>query len=76
MNKLSPCPNCGQEKQYQSREIAAGGGHAPNYLPGLGGFLRTGKFVVVLCGSCGLARFFAQREALEKLPSAKAWRRV
>ena len=75
MRNSTPCPNCGHEKLYKSREISAGGGHAPNYLPGLGSFLRAGKFFVVLCPSCGLARLFAGPEALGKLQDSKAWKR-
>jgi len=76
MKKISPCPNCGKEKQYKSREVSAGGGYAPNYLPGLGGFFRTEKFFLVACGECGLVRFFARPEALERLASSAAWTRV
>ena len=39
MNDVSPCPNCGGRTLYRGPETSAGGGHAPNYLPGLGTFL-------------------------------------
>lgn len=74
--RISPCPNCNGNQLFQSDPISAGGGHAPNYLPGLGGFLSVEKFVLVLCRDCGLTRFFARPEALPKLGESKKWRRV
>jgi predicted nucleic-acid-binding Zn-ribbon protein len=79
MNKVSACPNCGGGDLFRSREISAGGGNAPNYLPGLGGFFGAEKFVVVVCRDCGLTRFFARRQAREKLRELrddKKWTRV
>ena len=74
--KISPCPNCGGKNLYLSRAVSAGGGYAPNYLPGLGGFFRSERFHVVLCRDCGLTRFFARREAMEKLADSGQWERV
>jgi len=74
--RVSPCPNCGGNSLFKSKEISAGGGHAPNYLPGLGSVFTAEKFHVVVCKTCGLARFFARQEALEKLTDAAAWTRI
>lgn len=74
--KISPCPNCGGSHLYQSKPVSAGGGHAPDYLPGLGNFLRAEKFTLVLCRDCGLTRFFARPEALPKLSETDDWRQV
>jgi predicted nucleic-acid-binding Zn-ribbon protein len=77
MASISACPNCGQRNLYQTKSpVSAGGGHAPNYLPGLGGFFRTERFTVVVCRACGLTRFFARQEALEKLTESSKWERV
>lgn len=70
---ISPCPNCQSQSLYASDPIGAGGGYAPNYLPGLGGKVTAAKFRLVVCTDCGLTRFFASPEALEKLPRAKKW---
>ena len=56
--------------------MSAGGGYAPNYLPGLGTWLCAARFRIVLCQDCGLTRFFAAKEAIEKLSSAGTWTRV
>ena len=75
--KPSACPNCDSPEQYQSnKEVGAGGGQAPNYLPGLGKWHSAAKFTVVVCRRCGFTRFFASEEAREKLGEAKQWSRV
>jgi predicted nucleic-acid-binding Zn-ribbon protein len=74
--RISPCPNCDGRDLYRSREVSAGGGHSPNFLPGLlGRFWRAERFRLVVCHDCGLTRFFARREATEQLPSSKKWER-
>lgn len=75
MQRSRECPECGRSNLYRSA-VSAGGGHAPNYLPGLGTFWGAPKFEVVLCQDCGLTRFFAPAEALRKVPEAKKWTRV
>ena len=74
--RISPCPNCGSGNLHRSKPISAGGGYAPNYLPGLGRLLRSGKFELVVCRDCGLTRFFAGPEAREKLGQAGQWQRL
>ena len=76
MERVAPCPNCQGNDLFRSPEIGAGGGHAPNYLPGLGGFFVSEKFVLVVCRDCGLTRFFARPGARAKLSQAKKWKRV
>lgn len=76
MSRTSSCPECGQGNLYTSREVSAGGGHAPNYLPGLGGFFASPKFTVIVCRDCGLTRFFASKEARAKLADSEKWRRL
>jgi predicted nucleic-acid-binding Zn-ribbon protein len=73
---LSPnCPECSGTNLYAT-EVSSGGGHAPNFLPGLGGFLSRSRFDVVVCSDCGLTRLFAQESALSKLRTARAWHRI
>jgi predicted nucleic-acid-binding Zn-ribbon protein len=76
MDAVASCPNCRGGNLFRSQEISAGGGYAPNYLPGLGGFFGAEKFVVVVCRDCGLTRFFARPQARAKLPEAKKWKRI
>ncbi len=76
MDNVTPCPECGSKTLYRGPATSSGGGHAPNYLPGLGPFLSSAKFVLVVCRDCGLTRFFAQPEARAKLKDAKKWKAV
>jgi predicted nucleic-acid-binding Zn-ribbon protein len=77
MESYAPCPNCGGGNQYVTlKAVSAGGGHAPNYLPNLGGILSAEKFRIVVCSDCGLTRFFARRSAREKLRESEKWKRV
>jgi len=76
MENLSPCPNCGGRSLYKSEEVSAGGGHAPNYLPGLGSIWLAGKFNLILCRDCGLTRFFASPTARAKLSESKKWKQL
>lgn len=69
------CPDCHRENLHVAL-VNSGGPYGPNFLPGLGSFLRIAQFKVILCGDCGLTRFYAEPGALAKLPKARAWRPV
>jgi len=76
-SRLSPCPNCGGANLYRSRKpVSAGGGYAPNYLPGLGSLLLSGRFSMIVCRDCGLTRFFARRDARDRLADSSKWERA
>ena len=54
MRTALPCPNCQSRNLYKAKtQIASGGGHAPNFLPGLGRWYRAGRFDIVVCRDCG-----------------------
>ena len=74
MSGVSPCPGCGGNTLYRGPATNSGGGHAPNFLPGLGTFLRVAKFTLVVCRDCGLTRFFAEPEARVKLKESSKWK--
>ena len=76
MTKISACPNCGSRDQYRTVKVSSGGGHAPNYLPGLGTWWSAAYLSIVLCRDCGLARFFASDEARGKVADSKKWERL
>lgn len=76
MDTLAPCPNCGGNTLYQGPEVSSGGGHAPNYLPGLGRFVLSARFTLVVCRDCGLTRFFASPQARAKLKESRRWKAV
>jgi predicted nucleic-acid-binding Zn-ribbon protein len=76
MDNVTPCPECGGRTLYRGPGTSSGGGHAPDFLPGLGKFVFSARFVLVVCRDCGLTRFFAQPEARAKLKDAKKWKAV
>ena len=71
---VGPCSNCGGKTLYRGPETSSGGGHAPNYLPRLGGFVRSARFTLVVCRDCGLTRFFASADARSKLKESSKWK--
>ena len=75
MKSDNTCPECDGTRVYRQGGISAGGGYAPNYLAGLGGFLSAAKFTIAICADCGLTRYYASPEARAKLPHSDAWRR-
>jgi len=74
MEKVARCPNCESRALYKSEEVSAGGGNAPNYLPGLASFWAAEKFCLVTCKDCGLTRFFARSEGRARLRHSKKWK--
>jgi len=77
MRALARCPNCESGDQYRCvRPVSAGGGHAPNFLPGLGSLFRSARFEIVVCRECGLTRWFASEEARRRLSESKRWKRA
>src|SRR6185369_17570872 len=72
---IQSCPECNSENMHFT-VTRSGGPYGPMFLPGLGSFLTPAQFRVVLCGDCGLTRFFAEPAALAKLASSRAWRHI
>jgi predicted nucleic-acid-binding Zn-ribbon protein len=73
--KSTPCPTCGGQNLYWTRTDASGG-YGPTLLPGLGGFLRSPQFFIVVCADCGLTRFFAAEDERAKVTESKKWFKV
>jgi predicted nucleic-acid-binding Zn-ribbon protein len=76
MDAVGPCSNCGGRTLYRGPETSSGGGQAPTYLAGLGGFVRSAKFTLVVCRDCGLTRFFASPDARAKLRESSKWKQI
>jgi len=73
---ITPCPTCGGRNLFRSEPQTANGGYGPELLPGLGPWYRSPRLDVVVCGDCGLMRFFASSDAVERLPDSGRWKRV
>lgn len=77
MKSAVPCPNCQSRNVYRTtKPVASGGGHAPNFLPGVGSWFRAGRFDIVVCRDCGLTRFFVQQEDRDDLDDSNKWERL
>jgi hypothetical protein len=73
----SACANCGGRQLYvTNKPVSAGGGYAPDLLPGLHPWYRGGRLQLVLCADCGLLHAFADPRAVESLPLSGRWRRL
>jgi len=75
---VTPCPNCGEGPLFIKEKVGAGGSHGPDLLPGLGRLkgILPAHFRIVVCGGCGLTRFFADAQAREKVAESGRWRRL
>jgi hypothetical protein len=73
MSKVKPCPTCGSNDIYRSEPVSAGGGHAPNLLPGLGRWYASATLYLVICRGCGMMRMFASPDALERIGDRDEW---
>lgn len=77
MRHPSACPDCGSSNLFRSvKPVSSGGGYAPDILSGLAKWHSSAKTHVVVCGTCGLIRRYADAEAVRKLASSKKWERI
>ena len=64
--RVAPCSNCGSS-DLRVTPTDAVGLFGPDLLPGASGVFDRAKIDIVVCCSCGCTRFFAPREAVDKL---------
>ena len=48
----------------------------PELLEGLGNFLHTPRFDVIVCATCGYCSFFVEEKALHMLNPVSGWVRT
>jgi len=71
MKKISPCSNCGSTEQRLANTHVVSG-----MLPDAGGWLQVPMWNVVACLDCGLVRYFASRDALNRIAESEDWHRT
>jgi predicted nucleic-acid-binding Zn-ribbon protein len=78
MKPARTCPNCDGTNLYISNKVSSGGGHAPEYLPGLNTHwgMVSARLHVVVCIDCGLMRFFTDSDVTNRIPESKQWQRL
>lgn len=74
---VSPCPHCKSDQVFESERLidttTLGGELLPKLAPGA---FSSAKMRAVVCGDCGLLRYFVDDDAREKLTSSDHWRHV
>lgn len=70
------CPECHGDNLYTHGGISARGGYGPDLLPGAGGIFASAKMRSIVCRDCGLIRFYAGNEALERITPENGWRKT
>lgn len=75
---MNECPECESKNCYRPKnEVAAVGAGGPDLLPKLSsGMFKLPKMTPIVCGDCGLIRFYAADEALELMRDSKHWERL
>ena len=72
--KAAPCPNCTSD-DLRATTADASNQLGLDLLPGTHGIFGQSTFEVVVCCNCGLTRFFASPEEVEKLLKSSLWHR-
>lgn len=74
---MKPCLVCKSENVYQYKKPVEFGGFGGELLPELApGMFSVASFIPVICSDCGHIRFFASKEARDKLADSDSWKLV
>ena len=74
---MKPCSVCKSENIYQYKKPVEFGGFGGELLPDLApGMFSVASFIPVICADCGHIRFFASKEAREKLQTSEHWEQI
>lgn len=72
---MKPCPHCRSERVFESDKPINTSTIGGELLPKLAsGPFSSAKMRAVVCGDCGLLRYFVDPAALAKLESSKHWK--
>lgn len=75
--QMKPCSECKSDRVYQYKKHMEFGGFGGELLPGLApSMFSLAKFLPVVCFDCGHIRFFASKEAREKLEASDNWEEI
>ncbi len=71
---MSPCPQCKSDQVFQSKSLVDTTTIGGELLPKLAsGAFSSAKMRAVVCGECGLLRYFVDGAALTKMRSSRHW---
>jgi hypothetical protein len=74
MKRTRRCSECGAS-DIRTATVSAGGGYAPDLLPGSHPWWRGGELEVYICCACGHFQFFVPENALASVAASKKFRR-
>jgi transcriptional regulator with XRE-family HTH domain len=75
--QMQPCPECNSDNIHEYEDDIEFGGFGGELLPKLApGMFSLARFRPVICADCGNIRFFASKEARDKLKNSESWKRV
>ena len=75
---MKPCPECKSEEVYRYKSpIGSAGAYGPVLLPKLkSSIFSAAEFLPVVCGDCGLVRYYASAESTEILKDSVHWKKI
>lgn len=74
---MSPCPQCRSDQVFQSERLVDSTTIGGELLPGLSSrTFSSARMRAVVCGECGLLRYFVDDDARDKLRSSPLWKPV
>jgi len=75
--QMKSCSECKSDRVYQYKKYIEFGGFGGELLPGLApGTFSLASFLPVVCFDCGYIRFFASKEARNKLEVSDDWMQI
>jgi hypothetical protein len=75
MKRTKRCGECGTSN-IRTTTVSAGGGYAPDLLPGAHSFWKSGQLEVYICCTCGHFQFFVPEAGLPKVLESKSFHPV
>lgn len=73
MKRTKRCPECAGTN-IRMATVSAGGGYAPDLLPGAHPWWKGERLEVYVCCTCGLFEYFVPDDVLDKVLSSKSFR--
>ena len=73
MKHAKRCGECGGTN-IRTTTVLAGGGYAPDLLPGAHPWWKSGKLEIFVCADCGHFQFFVPTDVLEHVIASKEFR--
>jgi hypothetical protein len=74
VKKTGRCSECAGT-DIRMTKVSAGGGYAPDLLPGAHPWWKSGRLEVYVCCSCGHFQYFVPEEALPEVRESEKFTR-